>query len=281
MIKLILLDGLSQSHQEGWFNMDLNSPFATGFTAEIYAWKEGWVLKLFNLGISRATVEVEASAARLVYASGLPVPAVGEEVEMHGRFGLEYERVQGVSMLQTILQKPWRFVAYARKLAELQAEIHKIKLPELPSQKDRLEIKIRRTAILPENVRQAALQALQKVPDQDWLCHGDFHPGNVLIGERGPVIIDWLDGSHGSPVMDVARSSLLFGGGPLPEGTPWVVRVLQGRYYQLYLARYRQLHPFDRKEMAEWVPVAAAARLFENIRYDEKRLLSLANRLVE
>ncbi len=261
--------------------MTLSTPFATGFTAEIFDWKPGWVLKLFNQGISRCTVEVEASAARQVYASGLPVPAVGEVLEMSGRFGLEYERVDGISMLQAVMQRPWRFIAYARQLAELQAEIHAVRLPELPSQKDRLEGKIRRVAILPEDVRQAALQALQSLPEQDWLCHGDFHPGNILLSARGPVIIDWLDGSHGSPVMDVARSTLLFGGGPLPTGTPRVVSILQGWYYREYIRRYRQLNPFDPGEMAKWIPVAAAARLWENIHYDEPRLLSIAKKLVE
>ncbi len=259
--------------------MTLGTPIATGFTAEIFPWKPGWVLKLFNPGIGRPTVEAEASTARLVHASGLPVPAVGEIIEQDGRFGLEYERVQGKSMLQALMQQPWKFAAYARQLAELQAKIHKVSLPELPSQKDRLTWKIRQAVILPENVRMAALLTLEKLPGQEWLCHGDFHPGNILMGQHGPVIIDWLDGSHGSPVMDVARSTLLFGGGPLPQGTPWVVRMLQGWYYRIYLRRYRQLHPFDRQELARWIPLAAAARLSENIRYDEPRLLSIANRL--
>ncbi len=260
--------------------MSLSTPIATGFTAEIFAWKEGWVLKLFNQGISHSTVEVEASASRKVQATGLPVPAVGELVEVNGRYGLEYERVQGASMLQDLMQRPWRFIAHARQLAWLQAMVHKVRLPDMPSQKDRLERKIRLAEQLPESVRQAALQALKNLPEQDWLCHGDFHPGSILLSERGPLIIDWLDGSHGSPVMDVARSSLLFGGGPLPTCTPGVVSLLQGWYYRVYLQRYRQLNPFDRKELAEWIPVAAAARLMENIHYDEPRLLSLARRLV-
>ncbi len=260
--------------------MTLSTPIATGLTAEVFAWKDGWVLKLFNQGIPRTTVEVEAYASRKVQACGLPVPAVGELVEVNGRFGLEYERVQGVSMLQDLMQRPWRFITHARQLAWLHAELHRVRLPDMPAQKERLEWKIRLAKVLPETVRQAALQALKNLPEQDWLCHGDFHPGNILLSERGPLIIDWLDGTHGSPVMDVARSSLLFGGGPLPAGTPRVVSFLQGWYYQVYLHRYLQLNPFDRKELVQLIPVAAAARLWENIHYDEPRLLALARQLV-
>jgi len=25
-------------------------------------------------------------------------------------------------------------------------------------------------------------------------CHGDFHPGNVLLGKTGPMLIDWTAG---------------------------------------------------------------------------------------
>jgi len=45
--------------------MTLGTSFATGFTAEIYDWKQGWVLKLFKPSIARSTVEAEACAARL------------------------------------------------------------------------------------------------------------------------------------------------------------------------------------------------------------------------
>ncbi len=260
--------------------MILSSPIASGFTAQIFAWKPGWVLKLFNQGIARETVEMEARLARSVHATGLPVPAVGQVVAVDGRFGLEYERVDGITMLQAFRNQPWSFFAHAQQLAELHAATHAICISDLPSQKDRLASKIRRAALLPEDVRQAALQALTRLPVQDYLCHGDFHPNNILLSQRGPVIIDWLDASRGCPIMDVARSSLLFGGGPLPPGIPWSVRILRGWFYHIYLRHYRQLNPFDLRQLQKWIPVAAAARLSENIHVDEQRLLSIAKKLV-
>jgi len=259
----------------------LNTPIAIGFTAEIFAWKNGLVLKLFKRGIARRTVEYEANLTRLVHATGLPVPAEGEILEFDDRFGLEYERVDGISMLQAMMQQPWKFGAFAHQLAELQAQLHKMKLPELPSLKEKLQRKIHGALKLPENLRQAALQALERLPDEDWLCHGDFHPNNILLTSSGPVIIDWIDAARGSPILDIARSTLLIGGGPLPPGTPWVVKLLRGWFYQTYLQHYFQLNPIDRTQLADCIPVVAAARLDENIHMDEKRLLSLAYRLVQ
>lgn len=62
--------------------MPLSAPIAIGFTAEIFALNDGQVLKVFNLGVSRSTVETEASLTRTVHATGLPVPAMGEIVEI-------------------------------------------------------------------------------------------------------------------------------------------------------------------------------------------------------
>src|SRR6185369_12530743 len=41
-----------------------------------------------------------------------------------------------------------------------------------------------------------SLQATSPVPHAT-LDHGDFHPGNILVTERGPVFLDWEGGSIG------------------------------------------------------------------------------------
>jgi len=262
--------------------MSLSAPIALGFTAEIYAWHTGQVLKLYNPGISRDTVEYEAHLTRIVHATGLPTPAVGEIIEIDGRFGLELERLDGLSMLQALTRQPWRLRYFARQLAELQSDMHQCHVPELPSLSERLARKITRAEKLPETVRQAALKALEAIPDDDKLCHGDFHPGNILLTAHGLVIIDWIDASHGCPVLDVARSSLLFGRGRIPSSIPgaWLLRISQYRLYLIYKERYFQLNPQDEMQLERWIPVAAAARLDEHIHFDEDRLLSIAQTII-
>jgi uncharacterized protein (TIGR02172 family) len=257
-------------------------PIAVGFTAQIYAWNDGQVLKLFNPGISRSTVEFEAKQTRTAHATGLPVPAVGEIHEIDGRIGLEYERVEGVTMLEAFMRKPWKFPVYARKLAELQADMHQYRTPEMPSQREKLERKIKRADMLSEDLRKAALKKLESLPEADKLCHGDFHPGNVLLTSHGPVIIDWMDATRGSPILDIARSTLLMGGGPLPPGTPMVglVKLIRRWFYDIYMRRYFRLNPADRQEVDTWLPVVAAARLDEGVQADETRLLSIAQGLM-
>lgn len=40
------------------------------------------------------------------------------------------------------------------------------------------------------------------------LCHGDFHRGNVLLGNKGIALIDWTDAVLGHPFFDIAKFTL-------------------------------------------------------------------------
>src|SRR4030065_570068 len=78
-----------------------------------------------------------------------------------------------------------------------------------PYQRQRLVNKIHDASTLPDHLQTKALAELESMPDGDRLCHGDFHPGNILLSRPEPIVIDWIDASIGSPLADVARSSIL------------------------------------------------------------------------
>jgi uncharacterized protein (TIGR02172 family) len=257
--------------------MDLGEPIAFGRTAEVYAWKEGQVLKLFYEWFSASAVEHEARVAHAVFAAGLPVPAPGELLQVEGRLGLVYERLEGPTMLRTLQKKPWRLAALARKLAELHVEMHQVVTREPPSQRERLQHKILNAGPLAEPLKQAALHALQSLPEGDRLCHGDFHPDNIIMTPRRPVIIDWIDVTSGHPLADFARTTILIRyGAPLPENA--LGRLLQaarGELYRVYQQRYFELTHANPADVQLWIPVVAAARLDENISEEESTLLSI------
>lgn len=58
-----------------------------------------------------------------------------------------------------------------------------------------------------EHARQSAYFAHWKKlpPRQHFLCHGDFHPGNLLVKNRKLVVIDWEDVRYDFPSKDIAR----------------------------------------------------------------------------
>jgi Ser/Thr protein kinase RdoA (MazF antagonist) len=246
-------------------------------TAEVYVWDETRILKLFREGWSAERTRYEAHIARLVHACGLPAPAVGEPVEIDGRHGLLYERVDGPSMMDSISRRLWTFFRYARLWAELHAGMHAARtVPELPSQRADLANRIQTAQMLPPDLQRAALRALDAMPDGDRLCHGDLWPGNVLLSSRGPIVIDWICATRGNPLADVARSSVLVLGALASPLFSWPQRVIARRAHAAYLRRYFRLRPEGREECKAWRPIVAAARLSENVPGIQPWLLATA-----
>jgi uncharacterized protein (TIGR02172 family) len=249
-----------------------------GRTAEIYAWNDQ-ALKLFVDGFPIEWIQAEAKATRVAHQAGLGAPAVGEIVEVDGRSGIIYERVDGISMLRTFAAQPWTFPSAVRQFVELQVAMHNCAGPELPSQRERLKGAIREAPRLTTEMKEQVLQTLDRLPDGDAICHGDYHPDNIIMSSQRPVVIDWMNATRGNPLADVARTSLMCRVGAAPPGASrlvrWSTRLGQGAFHALYLREYSARRPFDRDQLEAWIPVVAAARLVERIPDEEGRLVAL------
>jgi uncharacterized protein (TIGR02172 family) len=255
-----------------------------GRTAEILAWDENQILKLFRDGWSISSVEWEENVARKVSEAGLPVPAVFGIVKVENRHGIIYERVDGSSMLQELVSKPRELEHFASMFARLHAQMHCLKIKGLPPQRQLLEKKIHNAKPLSETRRNATLKALHKLPDDDVLCHGDFHPDNILMSSRGPVVIDWNDATQGNSQADIARTLLLLNQGePLQPFRLDVEQIqsIRSLFINAYLKRYAQIRPICLGSIESWRLPVAAARLSEGIKEEESRLLSIVETLLK
>jgi hypothetical protein len=146
----------------------------------------------------------------------VPVPNLIYAVEIEGRRGIIYERVEGSSMLVLSTAKPWLLFRLARQMAELQTQIHQQDGTGLPSLRESLESTIQHVEVLPPDLKTGVLNLLDRLPDANAMRHFDFHPGQVLITTKGPVIIDWMTARQGHPLADVARTSIILRIGQVP-----------------------------------------------------------------
>jgi Ser/Thr protein kinase RdoA (MazF antagonist) len=254
-----------------------SQPIAQGRTAEIYVWDDKHILKLYRDWCPSDWVEYEARIARAVQEAAIPSPEVGEIIEIHGRRGLIYERLEGISMLQDMNARPWTLLRHARSLADVHVQIHKRSIPGLPSYKDRLGQDIRNTMHLKEEQKEKVLALLEVLPKDGKVCHGDYHPANVFLTKSGPMVIDWMTASTGSPWTDVARTSLILSIGAKAAGKQvWpIIRIVIKLYHHTYLNRYHILRPDNQNELNGWMPVIAAARLNENIIPEHEALIKI------
>jgi tRNA A-37 threonylcarbamoyl transferase component Bud32 len=237
-------------------------------TANLYAWGEGQILKLYGDDIPEGFVEWLGKVEGALHVAGLPVPKIGDIVDIDGRLGQIYERIEGSSMAENLLEAPevdsGAVVELAHLFAEIHAQIHACgDIPaELSPQPQVFPSLIRRAPGLPQDLKEATLKAFDEVPDGDRLCHGDYHPYNVVMSPRGPVVIDWNNAHTGNPLEDVARSTLILSGVPLSQPS---YGSLFDRFNQAYLERYFQLRPAGQQQLEAWRPIVAAVRLNDGI----------------
>lgn len=232
-----------------------------GRTAEIFSWGEGEIVKLFHDNWNVAAVEEEARIGRLVQDMGLPVPGVSGTVEVEGRHGVLYQRVDGPTMLQKFSAAPWTLYSLPIVLGELHALIHRHRVSELPSQREKMIVAVENALSAPTIMKEHALKVIERLPDDDFLCHGDFHPDQVIMSKGGPIIIDWIDAAKGSPAADVARSSLAlrYLAPSAGRARDWLIGLARAYAHFSYLKRYLNRSSITRQEIDEWrLPVAVA-----------------------
>ena len=249
-----------------------------GRLAEVFAWGDTQVLKLFAAGRDVAAIEAEARVSQIVHEAGVVTPGTHGVIEVEGRHGIVYDRALGISMLGLLSAKPWKLIAFGRKLADLHVSIHQCCVDGLPSQREHLERLIAR-ADLPIAQRDLALARLRAQPEGTAVCHGDFHPDNVLINGDVATIIDWTTACLGNPAADFALTSLILQlGAPPPNSSLWTrIAIPVGRalFYRSYASRYRQLRHLSPKDVQPWILPIAVARLGYEITSERDQLITL------
>ena len=259
--------------------LGFNKLVASGRMADIYEYEQGRLLKLNHSGYPAILAEMEAGITRAAWQAGLPVPEVFDCLEVDGRYGIVFERVHGQTLMNVLETHPLRFAAIARQLAQLHANMNACQAgSQLPSQKAGIENGIMAATGITEEERNSVLKILESLPEGSALCHGDFHPGNILCSESGAVIIDWLTGNRGDPLADVCRTLLIIESVVLPPETPplmkLVLTVFRRQFTRVYLGWYLKLRPAKLQHIHRWRLPLITQRLREVEGYpSEKELL--------
>lgn len=247
---------------------------AEGRQAEVYLRPDGAVVKLMRDPAHVLWVEREAAALEAVAADGVSVPDVVGVLEIDGRPGLAMSRVEGHDLMTVMGAKPWLVPSLADIMGALHAALHRTRGPDdIPALPEVLAGLITDAADLSEQQRAAALGALDRLPTDDRLCHGDMHLGNLIGDPADPVVIDWGGATRGDPTADVALTVLMHRMAKPGPGAPGLVRAfapLGARYIsRRYLAAYGKARTVERDLLERWLAVNAAARLAHGI--DDER----------
>jgi aminoglycoside phosphotransferase (APT) family kinase protein len=260
------------TNKRGCVGVGLGEQLATGSRSAVFAWGRDAVAKVPFAATPEAWIHFEARYTAAVHDAGAPAPRFHGIETIGGRAASIYERVHGRSMWEHMLDSRVQIASHTRLLAELQAHLFTLVPPvALPALRDRLKCKIREASSRVDSSLATALELLPPTSPSR-LCHGDLHPGNVIMASNGPVIIDWFDAARGDHVADIARTSLLMsrrahgqnGPGHLPGAQQQVLDFARDSY----LDAITSLVGPDPEDLGRWEAVVAVARVAEGVAID-------------
>ena len=191
-------------------------------------------IKEFCEGFPKAEVLNEALCnARVETIEALNVPKILGVTVTDGKWSIIKEYVPGKTLEQLMDENPDKLDEY---------------------------MSLKSVEQLDESTRYELLTRLDGMPKHTKLCHGDFNPSNIIVGDDGKFyVIDWVHASQGNASADVARTYLL-------------LSLKDKKKAELYMDLFCEKTGTEKRYVQGWLPIVAAAQLAYK-RPEEKDLL--------
>lgn len=278
-----------------------------GFTlgAVPLQWRDPLILRLGRPGADPQRVKLETVVQNTLAGMGYPAPEVlATELDpdiLGGPF-MVMRRLPGQTLaheaeglgagrslterVRLLLRLPSMLDGIVGQWVEMQIRLHQLAADVLLQAVTAADIDPRavtfegQLARLGEVAGQYALTGLEPAiawlrdhrppPAEAAICHGDFHPLNILADNGKPTgVIDWANVVIAEPAMDVG--SAIANISTVPIGLPWPLRAVAqaaiGAALRRYQRAYRVRRPLDDgavryyevfRAVAQLLPVAAA-----------------------
>lgn len=252
--------------------------FAQGGQAEIYELDKDKVIRVLRNTEDEEFLKVEMSIMKSLKEKGKAVPKVYEYLKIEGRPSLIMEKLNGDTMLAEMKKNPLHILNKSQKLAELHIETaDSAEGLGMLSINDRAAYLIPKAEMLDHELKEFVLDILAELPRGNDICHGDFHPGNIIIANGQYYVIDWSGATSGEKLSDIAHTYLLLRNTPKIPGKNnlqnfiigYSASIISGRY----LSTCKKLYPFDLSEFSKWMVVRAAERVYYGMPTEKESLI--------
>lgn len=219
-------------------------------------------IKVFDTDYSKADVLNEALNQARVEETGIKMNKIHEVTKVDGKWAIVSDYIAGKTLAELIVENPDKIDEYLNLFVDLQMQIHSKEMSSLSRLKDKMARKIGATK-LDATTRYELHTRLESMPKHKKVCHGDFNPSNVIIGEDGAAyVLDWAHATQGNASADVARTYLLFklaGDDEIAE-----------KYLNLFCEKSDTAKQYIQK----WMPIVAASQSVKGKPEERQFLLS-------
>lgn len=218
-------------------------------------------IKVFDEDYKKSDILNEALNQARVEETGLPIPKLLEVGVVDGKWAIASEFIKGKTLGRLMEENPDKLDEYLDLFVDIQLQIHCQKAPLLNKLKDKMNRKISETD-LDATTRYELHTRLEGMPKHNKVCHGDFRPSNVIVGEDGVnYIIDWSHATQGNASADAARTYLCF------------YLKVETETAEKYLDLFCEKSDTAKQYVQKWLPIVAASQSVKR-KPEEKELLT-------
>jgi uncharacterized protein (TIGR02172 family) len=263
-------------------NQELGELLGIGKTAEIYSFEKNKAVKLFYPGKFSEKIKHEGNMVKELTALGISTPKVVDFVTIENRQGIVFEKVEGKSLTTCLTRKPWSAKSLGQTMATFHADLHKQTVSALFEPRNNFMGKLRLSSNFLGDRSEKIIQYYNTLPSAEHLCHGDFHPTNIIIDNKELIVIDWADAYSGNCLGDVARTLLILKSPDIPSSVPFLLtfltRPIRNQLAAAYLEAYTKITGVHTSDVQAWMLPVAASRLVEGISNEKEWLIKIIDR---
>jgi len=257
-----------------------------GRTSEVYEYNNDCVLKLYY-SETEEIVKKEYNFAKYVFNKNIRTPEPIEIIKIDNRYGIIFQKVNGKSLLNNIMNNIFIIKKMFSKMAYLHYDINKIDFNDNTyTYKKYLKWAINESKYLSNNEKDKLIGYILKLPEGNKLCHGDFHPENIICDNDKLYIIDWMTGMQGAMAADVARTEMILRNADIPGKTSFFIKILNkiasNLVANIYIKKYCKISGLKLNEINIWKLPLYVARLHENnSKKEEEKLIKKIKKLIK
>ena len=218
------------------------------------------IIKAFTGEHPKSDVFNEALNQARIEETGINVPKVLAVEAMDDGWAIIMSKKNGKTLKEIMESDKDNIRKYMDMFVDIQLDINSKSSPLLNRMNLKFSRQINELKELNATIRYELLTRLDGMKKHTKICHGDFNPSNVLVGEDGEVsIIDWSHATQGNAAADAANTYLLFA-------------LTDKKLADMYMDIYCEKSDTAKQYVQKWLSIVAAQRLSKHIE-DEKEML--------
>ena len=180
---------------------------ARGGNGAVYRYDAETIVKIYHNGASLDEIRQEKELCRKVFIKGINTAIPYDVVKIGDSYGSVAEMLSAKSVAKILKSNPEKLDECMDIYTDLLKKIHSTPVApgEMPSMK---EIAVNWVqfleSYLPTDLWTKLMDMMKKMPEPQFMIHGDYHIHNVMIQDDEPLLIDMDTVAYGHPVFEFA-----------------------------------------------------------------------------